>query len=391
MKLTTSLLSLALAAVGQAYSSGSASASATSFYPVKTAGLNETVYEELEIYKPQVFIINMFSYEAEPFLEEFKLVHNVSIPGLSPIYPEIHCNHNYSLCEVITGEGEINAATTITALSLNPTFDLTDTYFLIAGIAGISPLEGTLGDVTFARFAVQILEYEVDAREMPSNWSTGYFSYGTTNSTQYPTEIYGTEVFEVNENLRDRALELAQSVDLLNGTKANEEFRIKYDYAPANRTPAAIACDTLTSDNYWFGKDFDEAFANYTDLLTNGTGTYCTTQQEDNATLEALMRAAQYGLVDFSRIVVMRSASDFTYADFYANETVYFFTEVSQGGSKVAVENLVVAGKPFIEDVLYNWDLYENGTVYAPSNYIGDFFGSLEDTTYREWGFDVSA
>ncbi|KAH3682456.1 hypothetical protein WICPIJ_006577, partial [Wickerhamomyces pijperi] len=75
----------------------------------------------------------------------------------------------------------------------------------------------------------------------------------------------------------------------------------------------------------------------------------------------------------------------------YANETVYFFTEVSQGGSKVAVENLVVAGKPFIEDVLYNWDLYENGTVYAPSNYIGDFFGSLEDTTYREWGFDVSA
>ncbi|KAH3685526.1 hypothetical protein WICPIJ_003501, partial [Wickerhamomyces pijperi] len=65
---------------------------------------------------------------------------------------------------------------------------------------------------------------------MPSNWSTGYFSYGTTNSTQYPTEIYGTEVFEVNENLRDRALELAQSVDLLNGTKANEEFRIKYDY-----------------------------------------------------------------------------------------------------------------------------------------------------------------
>ncbi|KAG7842291.1 hypothetical protein KL942_001029 [Ogataea angusta] len=380
----TALLSFAFARVSCAYST----ASTSSFYPVKTAGLNETIYDELETYQPKVMIINMFDYEAEPFLEEFGLVHNVTIPGLSPIYPEVHCNRNYSICEVITGEGEINAASTMTALALNPLFDLAETYFLIAGIAGISPEQGTLGDVTFARFAVQILEYEVDARQMPSNWTTGYFSYGTTNSTQYPTEWYGTEIFEVNEALRDRALELAQKTDLFNGTARNAEFRALYDYAPANRTPKAIACDTLTSDTYWFGSDFDEAFSNYTDLITNGTATYCTTQQEDNATLEALMRAAQYGLVDFSRIVIMRSASDFTYANYYDNETTYFFTEVSQGGSKVAVQNLVVAGKPFIEDVISDWKTYQNGTVYAPDNYLGDVFGTLEETTYREWGTD---
>ena len=33
-------------------------------------------------------------------------------------------------------------------------------------------------------------------------------------------------------------------------------------------------------------------------LLTDGKGIYCTTQQEDNATLNALTRAAQSGLVD---------------------------------------------------------------------------------------------
>lgn len=33
--------------------------------------------------------------------------------------------------------------------------------------------------------------------------------------------------------------------------------------------------------------------------------------QEDNATLEALLRAAIYKLVDFARVIVMRTASDF--------------------------------------------------------------------------------
>ncbi|ODV83788.1 hypothetical protein CANARDRAFT_29765 [[Candida] arabinofermentans NRRL YB-2248] len=380
------LTSLISSAVALASGTMAASSTVSSMLPLKTAGLNETIYTEFELYKPQVFIINMFEYEQERFLEGYDLVHNITIPGLSPIYPDIHCNANYTLCQVTTGEGEINAATTLTALSLSPLFDLTETYWLIAGIAGVSPLQGTIGDVTFARFAVQILEYEVDAREMPSNWTTGYFPFGTTYSNQYPGNVYGTEVFELNEDLRDRAIELASAVELSNGTVGNAEFRALYDYAPANSTPKVTACDTLTSDTYWFGEYFDETFTNYTDLITNGTATYCTTQQEDNATLEALMRAAQYGLVDFSRIICMRSASDFTYADYYANETTYLFNEVSQGGSKVSVVNLFLAGQAVIDDVLTNWDtLYSNNT-FANTNYIGDMFGSLEDPVYREWG-----
>lgn len=35
------------------------------------------------------------------------------------------------------------------------------------------------------------------------------------------------------------------------------------------------------------------------------------TAQEDNATLEVLLRAALHKLVDFSRIILMRTASDF--------------------------------------------------------------------------------
>ena len=69
---------------------------------------------------------------------------------------------------------EINAANSMNALTFSRLFDLTTTYFLIAGIAGINPKIATLGSVTFAKYAVQVaLQYEFDAREIPANFTTG--------------------------------------------------------------------------------------------------------------------------------------------------------------------------------------------------------------------------
>lgn len=67
----------------------------------------------------------------------------------------------------------------------------------------------------------------------------------------------------------------------------------------------------MQSDVYFAGTLLAEAFGNYTELVTKGRGTYCTTAQEDNATLEAMVRAHKAGLVDYSRIIVLRTASDF--------------------------------------------------------------------------------
>ena len=69
---------------------------------------------------------------------------------------------------------EINAANSMNALTFSGLFDFTKTYFMIAGIAGVSPKVATLGSVTFAKYAVQVaLQYEFDAREIPANFTTG--------------------------------------------------------------------------------------------------------------------------------------------------------------------------------------------------------------------------
>ncbi|ODV96147.1 hypothetical protein PACTADRAFT_2444 [Pachysolen tannophilus NRRL Y-2460] len=334
------------------------------------------------IFKPKAFVINMFSNEQEPWIEGLNMVYNISIPGLSPLYPEIHCVANYSICQVTTGEAEINAASTITALTLSPLFDLTETYFIVAGIAGGSPLQVTLGSATFPKFAVQVgLEYEADSRQIPGNWSSGYVAFGNDEPNQYPSEIYGTEVFEINDVLRNRAMYLAKQVSLANGSEDNISFRELYGAPPANDPPAVVACDTATSDVYWFGSILGESFANYTSIITNYTATYCSTQQEDNATLEAMLRAAKFGLVDFGRIVILRTISDFDRPPpSMNNETTYFFFDAYQGGSSVAISNLYIAGLPFVQDVISNWDVYYGTGYFKPTNYIGDYFGTLGGT-----------
>ena len=338
------------------------------------------------LFQPKVVVISMFELERDPWLELLDFKHNITLPGLSPIYPTVHCTTNYSICQVTTGEGEINAAASITALSLSPLFDLTKTYFLIAGIAGGMPEYTTLGGVTFAKYAVQVgLEYQIDPREVEKtnpDWNTGYFAYGTKNPFTYPKNVYGTEVFEWNEKLRDRAVDLASKVELDKGTKQNAKFRALYKEEAAKKEPFIAKCDVLTSDNYFSGPLLDEYFSNFTKLMTNGSGIYCSTAQEDNASLEALTRMDQYGLVDYERIVVMRTISDFAVPPpSMANNTVKFFTEADQGGIGASLTNLVKAGLPFVHDVIENWDdVYEKGTKYVPDNYIGDIYGTLGGT-----------
>ena len=80
----------------------------------------------------------MFAPEAEIWydIKEFDILAlNITVPGLSPLFPDVHCTANGDVCQVVTGESEINAATTIASLVRSPRFDLTTSYWMVAGIA----------------------------------------------------------------------------------------------------------------------------------------------------------------------------------------------------------------------------------------------------------------
>ncbi|KAG6890224.1 hypothetical protein C0995_010237 [Termitomyces sp. Mi166 len=330
---------------------------------------------------PKVVIISMFDSEGDVWygIPEFNLLaRNITVPGLSPIFHDVHCTKDGSVCQLTTGEAEINAATTITSLVHSSSFDLTKTYFMIAGIAGVNPKIATTGSVTFARYAVQVaLQYEFDARDKPADFSTGYVPQGSFRPDEYPAELYGTEVFEVNDALRKLAVGFAKQA-ILNDTVAAQQYRANYQTNPAftlgAEGPSVVECDTATADTYWSGTLLSEAFENTTTLFTNGTGVYCTTQQEDNATLESLMRAAMAGLVDFSRIIVMRTASDFDRE--FPGQTAAANLFGDPGGFTPSILNIYLAGVKVVQGIINDW-----GGTFAkgvePTNYIGDIWGSL--------------
>jgi purine nucleoside permease len=219
----------------------------------------------------------------------------VTVTGFSPLFPNAHCTSDHDICQLTTGEAEINAASTITALYLSPLFQLSKTYFLIAGIAGVNPHQGTTGTVAaFARFAIQAaLEYELDSREIPANWTSGYWPQGTGGPNNYPLSIYGTEAFELNIALRDKAIALATNVTL-NDSASAASYRAMYGYAPATEAPKVIAGDSVCADVYYSGAHICEYFGNYTQLITNGSGVYAMAAQVDSRDLTG-MRANEVG------------------------------------------------------------------------------------------------
>jgi purine nucleoside permease len=309
---------------------------------------------------PKVMIVSMFAPEAQTWLEKLGPWEDIKVPGLSPDYPVVKCNLA-EVCVMTTGMGHTNAAASTMALVFSRVFDLSRTYFIVAGIAGMNPEQGTVGSVAWARYLVDFgIQWELDGREAPPKWSSGYFGINTKGPGDKPPLDYKTEVFQLNEALLAKAYALSRSVALSDGAEA-QAARAKFRYSPANQPPKVIVCDTLAGDTWFSGKILGERATTWTKLLTDGKGVYCTTQQEDNATYEAFKRGAALKLVDVDRVAVLRAGSDFDRP--YAGQTAVdnLVNYQQQGGFAIALQNLFLAGNPLVQAISTNWPEWKDG------------------------------
>lgn len=280
---------------------------------------------------------------------------------------------------ILTSDSVINAALTISSLLASPRFDFSKTYFLISCIGGINPKVGTLGSVILARYVVQVdLQHELDARELPSGWSTGYFPQGAQSPNEPPTNIYGTEVYELNSNLRKVAVTLGRNAELKD-SQSVRDYCSRYatadhTFQPAAASPSLIEADIAASNIFFHGHLLSNTFSQTCKLFTNGAATYGVTAQEDSGTLAALLQGAVQQKLDFSRIILMRTASNFDQPPSgEAPEIPLYF---GHGGFSLAIENIHRVGIKIVRGILEGWDeRFENGI--PAENYVGDIFGTL--------------
>lgn len=323
---------------------------------LSSASSSPALAETREKISPKVLVITMFDQEAKPWLENENFSQKIALPGLSEEYPNIDCT-DAGLCHVTTAMGFANAASTASAIALSDKFDLTDTYILIAGIAGVDPKHGTLGSALWAKYAVDAgLKHRIDLREAPKNWETDTFALGAGDPESKPEWAAGTEVYALNPALADYALELTRNVELMDGDIA-QEYRKHYSQEAAQSAPSVSTCDTLSGDTYWHGAKIAEAMEKWVALQTDGKGTYCTSQMEDNATLTALKRAADAGLLDFNRIALLRTASNFDRQG--DNVSAFDSLKANSGGFPLATENAYRVGKVYADNIINNWDKWQ--------------------------------
>jgi purine nucleoside permease len=309
----------------------------------------------------KVLVISMFELEAAPWIAELRPDREIRVPGLSSDYPLVRCNAE-AVCQMTTGMGHANAAASMMAVIYSGLFDLHRTYFLIAGIAGIDPARGTIGSAVWARYAVDVgIAHEIDARELSGGWQDGYFGINTDAPGKKPRLEYRTEVFRLDEALLQKALSLSHHVALEDSDDVRA-YRQHYQQSPANQPPQVTQCDTVSSDTWWTGQRLGEHARHWTSLLTDGEGIFCTSQQEDNATLNALTRGAQSGLLDMKRVALLRTASDFDRP--YAHQSV--IDELRSqfalaGAARISADNLLRAGQPLVQEIVQHWDQWRNG------------------------------
>ena len=97
---------------------------------------------------------------------------------------------------MVTGVGTAKAAASVMALGLDPRFDFSRTYWIVAGIGGGDPADVSLGSAVWADHVIDgDLSFEIDARQIPEAGQLATCLYAKERLTNNRSRIAGTVRF----------------------------------------------------------------------------------------------------------------------------------------------------------------------------------------------------
>jgi purine nucleoside permease len=324
----------------------------------------------------KVVVVTMFERGADSGDEPGELQFWVERNHLDRVIPFRQGFHDLrmnadGMLAVLTGVGTAKSAAAIMGLGMDPRFDLTKAYWLVAGIAGMNPDRGSLGSAAWAEWVVDgDLAREIDAREIPLDWKTGYLPLRGSVPYQQPRSPNEGEVYHLDPGLVDWAFRLTQRTPLPD-SDAMKAARTRYTSANAQRPPLVMKGDTLSSGTFWHGALLNQWASDWVKYHTGGAGNFVTTAMEDTGTLQSLTLLAKAGRVDLKRVLVLRTASNFdlpppgvTPAENLA------LLKLGKGYTAYlpALEAAWCVGNTVVQDIVRNWSKYRETTPAGESS-----------------------
>jgi purine nucleoside permease len=314
----------------------------------------------------KVVVVAMFEQGADTGDMPGELQYWVERDHLDTVYPLPAAYHDARMnadgeLAIVTGQGTAHAAATIMALGLDPRFDLTHAYWLIAGIAGANPERASLGSAVWTNWVVDgDLGYEIDAREMPPDWSTGLLPLRKAKPFEAPAAPLPGQVYQTNRTLMLWAYGLTKNMPLADSDRL-KEIRAHFDGAMAHEPPRVLLGDEVSGSTYWHGKLMDAWASKWMDYFTNGQGQFATTAMEDTGTLQSLEYLSKAGLIDWNRVLVLRTVSNYDQqpkgmdaATSLSNQRIGTY-----GAYLPSLEAAYTVGHVVVGELIGNWKLYE--------------------------------
>jgi purine nucleoside permease len=284
---------------------------------------------------------------------------------LPAAYRPLYANH--TTLALATGVGAARAAASMMALGLDPRFNLARAFFLITGVAGIAPSQGSLASVVLPEYVVDgDLTHEIDAREIPSGWPDGFVPIGKSTPYEQPRADRFNEddglVFRLNPTLVAWAQALTRTVPLQD-TQALVARRQQFSRPsslsplPSQIQPQTLRGDELSSSTFFHGRLLSERATRTVAYQTEGRGKYAITAMEDAGILQALKNLAAAGKVDWNRILIVRAASNFDQqrSGLTAAESLAQSKVATHSAYRPALENAHRIGSCIAESLLTHW------------------------------------
>ena len=155
------------------------------------------------------------------------------------------------------------------------------------------------------------------------------------------------------------AYELTKDTKIPDGPEI-AAFRKQFEgYPNAVKPPFVMIGDAMGSSTYWHGDIFNQWANDWMKLYSDDQGNFVMTAMEDNGTATALLRLDKAGRVDSDRLLVLRTASNYSTPPPGESASWHISAEYVLGG-RPAIESAYQVGSIVVDELLDNWSLYED-------------------------------
>jgi purine nucleoside permease len=226
---------------------------------------------------------------------------------------DLRLSRDKGVLALVTGVGNSKAAASVMALGLDPRFDLSRAYWVMAGIAGANPAYLSLGSACWIDWVVDgDLAHDIDPREMPADWPTGRLPLGkSTPFEQPPATFTATMAWRLNPALVEWALRLSRGIEMPDAP-ALVALRKKYS-GEAARPPFVTSGAVLATNSLWHGALLNRWAEEWVRYWTEGQARFVTSAMEDSGIASSFHALARAGRVDRERLLMLRTGSNYNY------------------------------------------------------------------------------